>query len=79
MGIIRPAHVLVYRDDARGPNMVRLEDVGRHDARPSCNFLDALNDAVVIAESALSATAVSSLMSLTAGRPRPFLLSQRRG
>jgi membrane-associated phospholipid phosphatase len=36
-------------------------------------LIDALNDSVVIAESALSATAVSSLMSLTAGRPRPFL------
>jgi membrane-associated phospholipid phosphatase len=35
--------------------------------------VDALNDSVVIAESALSATAVSSLMTLAAGRPRPFL------
>jgi membrane-associated phospholipid phosphatase len=35
--------------------------------------LDALNDSVVVAESALSATAVSSLMTLAAGRPRPLL------
>lgn len=35
--------------------------------------VDALNDSVVIAESALSATAVSSLLTLAAGRPRPFL------
>jgi membrane-associated phospholipid phosphatase len=35
--------------------------------------LNALNDAVVVAESALSATAVSSILTLAAGRPRPFL------
>ena len=35
--------------------------------------LDTLNDAVVIAESALSATAVASMMTLAAGRPRPLL------
>ncbi len=35
--------------------------------------LDALNDAVVIAESALTATALSSVMTLAAGRPRPLL------
>ena len=34
---------------------------------------DALNDAVVIAESALSSTAVSSMLTLAAGRPRPLL------
>ena len=33
----------------------------------------ALNDGVVIAESALSATAVATMMTLAAGRPRPFL------
>ncbi len=35
--------------------------------------LDALNDMVVIAESALLATALSSVMTLAAGRPRPLL------
>jgi membrane-associated phospholipid phosphatase len=35
--------------------------------------LDALNDAVVVAESALSATALASVGSLAAGRPRPFV------
>jgi membrane-associated phospholipid phosphatase len=35
--------------------------------------LDALNDAVVIGESALSAAAVSTMLTLAAGRPRPFL------
>jgi membrane-associated phospholipid phosphatase len=35
--------------------------------------LPALNDIVVVAESALSATALSSMMTLAAGRPRPFL------
>ena len=35
--------------------------------------LDALNDAVVIAEVGLSATAVTSIMTLAAGRPRPEL------
>jgi membrane-associated phospholipid phosphatase len=36
-------------------------------------FLPALNDGVVILESALAATAVASIMTLAAGRPRPFL------
>ena len=36
-------------------------------------FVDALNDSVVIAESALSATALSSVLTLAAGRPRPFM------
>jgi membrane-associated phospholipid phosphatase len=35
--------------------------------------LDALNDSVVIGEATLSATAVASIMTLAAGRPRPFL------
>ncbi len=35
--------------------------------------LDSLNDAVVIGESALSAAAVASALTLAAGRPRPFL------
>jgi membrane-associated phospholipid phosphatase len=34
---------------------------------------DALNDGVVIGEATLSATAVASIMTLAAGRPRPFL------
>jgi membrane-associated phospholipid phosphatase len=33
----------------------------------------ALNDAVVVAESALTATAIASVIALAAGRPRPFL------
>jgi hypothetical protein len=36
-------------------------------------FLPGLNDSVVVAESALTATAVASIMTLAAGRPRPFL------
>ena len=39
--------------------------------------LPALNDAVVVAESALSALAVSSLATLAAGRPRPFLYGEK--
>lgn len=39
--------------------------------------LDALNDGVVIAESTLGATAVASIMTLAAGRPRPFLYSTK--
>ena len=35
--------------------------------------LDALNDAVVVGEATLSATALASIMTLAAGRPRPFL------
>ncbi len=37
--------------------------------------LNALNDAVVVGEATLSATAVASIMTLAAGRPRPFLYS----
>ena len=33
---------------------------------------DAINDAVVVAESALTATALSTVISLAAGRPRPY-------
>jgi membrane-associated phospholipid phosphatase len=40
-------------------------------------FLDALNDSVIIAESALTATALSSLITLAAGRPRPFLYGDK--
>jgi membrane-associated phospholipid phosphatase len=40
---------------------------------PDEGFLPALNDGVVIAEATLSATAVASIMTLAAGRPRPFL------
>ncbi|HEY6034012.1 MAG TPA: hypothetical protein VIV58_07125, partial [Kofleriaceae bacterium] len=36
-------------------------------------LLNAMNDAVVIGEATLSATAVANIMTLTAGRPRPFL------
>jgi membrane-associated phospholipid phosphatase len=39
--------------------------------------LSALNDAVVIAESAIAGTAVSSLLSLATNRPRPFLYSEK--
>jgi len=35
--------------------------------------LNTLNDAVVVLEATLSATAVASIMTLAAGRPRPFL------
>jgi membrane-associated phospholipid phosphatase len=47
--------------------------------------LNALNDALVIAESAMTATAAASIMTIAAGRPRPFLygetapLSDRNG
>ena len=40
-------------------------------------FLPGLNDSVVVAESALAATAVASIMTLAAGRPRPFLYSEK--
>jgi membrane-associated phospholipid phosphatase len=40
-------------------------------------FLPALNDGVVILESALAATAVASIMTLAAGRPRPFLYGDK--
>jgi membrane-associated phospholipid phosphatase len=36
-------------------------------------IVPALNDLVVVAEAGLSATAVSSIVSLAAGRPRPFV------
>lgn len=36
-------------------------------------ILDAINDGVVVGEATLSATAVASIMTLAAGRPRPFL------
>lgn len=36
-------------------------------------LLNTLNDAVVIGEATLSATAVADIMTLSAGRPRPFL------
>jgi membrane-associated phospholipid phosphatase len=39
--------------------------------------LDALNDLVVVAESTLSATAVSSVMTLAEGRPRPLLYGDK--
>ncbi len=39
--------------------------------------LNALNDAVVVGEATLSATAVATIMTLAAGRPRPFLYSDR--
>jgi membrane-associated phospholipid phosphatase len=35
--------------------------------------LDSLNDSVVVGEATLSATAAASIMTLAAGRPRPFL------
>jgi len=40
-------------------------------------FLPGLNDGVVVAESALGATAVASVMTLAAGRPRPFLYGEK--
>jgi len=39
-------------------------------------FWPGLNDAVVIAESGLAATAIASMMTLAAGRPRPFLYGE---
>jgi membrane-associated phospholipid phosphatase len=42
-------------------------------------FWPGLNDAVVVAESALAATAVASMMTLAAGRPRPFLYGDKGG
>jgi membrane-associated phospholipid phosphatase len=39
--------------------------------------LPALNDGVVIAESALAGTAVATIMTLAAGRPRPFLYGEK--
>ncbi len=40
-------------------------------------FLGTLNDGVVIGEATLSATAVASIMTLAAGRPRPFLFGTK--
>jgi len=39
--------------------------------------VEALNDSVVIAESALSATALASVLTLAAGRPRPFMYGDK--
>jgi membrane-associated phospholipid phosphatase len=40
-------------------------------------FLSGLNDAVVVAESGLAATATASMMTLAASRPRPFLYGDK--
>jgi len=40
-------------------------------------FLPALNDGAVVAESALAATSVATVMTLAAGRPRPFLYGEK--
>ena len=40
-------------------------------------LLPGLNDTVVVAESALAGIAISSLMTLAAGRPRPFLYGDK--
>jgi len=40
-------------------------------------LLPALNDSVVIAESALSGIALTSMMTLAAGRPRPFVYGEK--
>jgi membrane-associated phospholipid phosphatase len=40
-------------------------------------FWPGLNDAAVVAESALAGFAVSSILTLTAGRPRPFLYGDK--
>jgi membrane-associated phospholipid phosphatase len=40
-------------------------------------FLPGLNDAAVVAESALSATGVATVLTLAAGRPRPFLYGEK--
>ena len=39
--------------------------------------LATLNDAVVVGEATLSATAVANIMTIAAGRPRPFLYSEK--
>ncbi|MEA2700725.1 MAG: hypothetical protein QOI66_4996 [Myxococcales bacterium] len=39
--------------------------------------LPALNDAAVVAESALAGTAVASILTIAAGRPRPFLYGDK--
>jgi membrane-associated phospholipid phosphatase len=40
-------------------------------------LLPGLNDAAVVAESALAATGAASIMTLAAGRPRPFLYGEK--
>lgn len=40
-------------------------------------FLYALNDGVVVGEATLSAAALGSIMTLAAGRPRPFMYSEK--
>lgn len=40
-------------------------------------FSSGLNDSIVVAEAALAATAVASIMTLAAGRPRPFLYGDK--
>ena len=40
-------------------------------------FLPGLNDAAVVAESGLAATAAATIMTLAAGRPRPFLYGEK--
>ncbi len=40
-------------------------------------FLPGLNDATVVAESALAGTAIASMMTLAANRPRPFLYGEK--
>ena len=40
-------------------------------------ILPGLNDSVVVAESALAGIAVTSMMTLAAGRPRPFLYGEK--
>ena len=53
----------------------------RRSARRRCCFVDeglypALNDMVVVAETALAATALASVMTLASSRPRPFLYGE---
>ncbi|MFT3697178.1 MAG: phosphatase PAP2 family protein [Kofleriaceae bacterium] len=43
---------------------------------PDEGFLNMLNDGVVIGEATLSATATASVLTIAAGRPRPFLYSE---
>ncbi|MEO8800834.1 MAG: phosphatase PAP2 family protein [Polyangiaceae bacterium] len=40
-------------------------------------FVPAMNDAVVVLESALTAVGISSVASIAAGRPRPFLFGEK--
>jgi membrane-associated phospholipid phosphatase len=53
---------------AAGVGVLLLADEG---------MLPALNDGVVIAEAAMSATAATSIMTIAAGRPRPFLYGEK--